>query len=182
MRSWGSIVNKGATGKFHVSRWLVVCVLVIGAVAITYFIVPAALERSKAATNRAAELFNMRQIMIAMLNYASDHDNQFPPDLGTLALKGLIIPDDVLTPGRAAPTLPPSDPAALKIWVNDNAAIVYLYDPALNSGTDPNRVVLLGPIGSDGANIGYADARIVFKPRAEAEQIISAAKASLPSR
>jgi len=107
------------------------------------------LSRAREITKRAVDASNLRGIGMAIIVYASDHGDQFPPDLQTLVADGSVSPKQFIDPssGNAPPRCDYYYVTGLA--VKDPAGWIVAYsDPAYHNG--------------EGANVLYLDSSVRF--------------------
>jgi prepilin-type processing-associated H-X9-DG protein len=126
---------------------------------------------------------NMKQIGQALLLYANENSQKYPPDLGTLLVTQEITAEVFLCPSTGL-----TPPSGLGQWTREkqvawvNANTSYAYRGAGKTNTLPKSYILLyekldHPDGS-GINVLYGDGHVEFKPANEARQILKELGAS----
>jgi prepilin-type processing-associated H-X9-DG protein len=136
------------------------------------------LNRAREQANRVKSASNLRQIGLAAMMYANDHQGQFPPDLATMVKKEDLTPSVFINP-RTDTTPPPAGNAdANAEWVEEHSDYVWL-----GKGKNANKVTpqtwlahekLEG--NNDGINVLFGDGHVEFMTIPEAQQGIERAK------
>lgn len=134
---------------------------------------------------------NMRQILLAALMYADDHDGQFPPSLDVLLRTEDISAEVFTCPASSlvpAPGATADDQAAsMRADPAHYLSYVYLGRGMTNDPNTPLQIVLYEPLsdhGGDGINVGYSDGSVIWMNRQQAISAINAAvsaAATLPT-
>jgi len=137
-----------------------------------------ALNRAREQAKRVKSAANLRQIGMGAMMYANNHNNKFPPDLGTMAREEDLTAAVFKNPrmnDRSPP--PPANPKLLAGWVDQNSD--YVWAGAGQDTTAGAHVPLAyekPEQNADGINILYADGHVEFVPMPQATQEIQKAK------
>jgi len=116
-----------------------------------------AMARARVTARRVASMNNLKQMGLAVLMYAQDHDNKLPDDLKTLEKYGVT--------GRVLES--PRKP-------NDFTGPSYIYIPGQSTSTDPQNIVAYENPAflEDGTNAVFLDGHVEFlKPEAFREKL-----------
>jgi len=131
---------------------------------------------------------NMRQILLAVVMYANDHDGQFPPSLDVLLTTEdieasvFLCPQTNLTP---APGATAADQAAsMRADPGHYLSYIYLGHGLSNDPSVPLQIVLYEPLSEhgDGINVGYSDGFVTWMNRQQAIAAINAAVSAAATR
>ncbi len=122
------------------------------------------LSRARGMAKRAVDAANLRGLGQAVQVYASDHGNQFPPDLQTLVSTGTVSATQLVDPSSGN-TPPRCDYYyAAGLVGNDPVGWIIAYsDPANHNG--------------EGANVLYVDTRVSFEKEPRLTQELDRFKA-----
>ena len=163
---------------------------VAGAGIVMGFTLPA-LAKAQEAARRASCFNNIRQIGIAMFQYAADHDDKFPKTLGELMHAGyLTTPRVFVCPSDSRPFkfeikvngAAPADPMDFKHFaVADLDRAIdpicsYVKVPGLNHDADANAMILYekdGAHNGEGRNCMFNDGRVQWLPEAEFRRLLA---------
>lgn len=144
----------------------------LGAVTATTAIVIPSLQRARAAARQVQTASNQRQILLALMNYATSHHGTLPPDLGTLVQDGQIKTPAAFTlflevgsKTKVPPELANSTRDQQAAWVNENCVYTFLLAGRKISDINaPSQTAALVPKDADHAtarvNVGFADGHV----------------------
>jgi type II secretion system protein G len=117
----------------------------------------------------------MRGIAQAIFLYSNDHNDNPPPDLGTLCLNGDVDLPNFVCPGGggAVPdnwkTMPPKEQAA---WVNAHTDYLLLPGKLDLSAEAPLLVEKLDDHAANGANVAFRDGHVEFLRIADLHKLL----------
>ena len=146
-----------------------------GATAMGTGILLPSISRSRELADRVKSASNERQIGLAILLYATDHQGKFPEHLGELVTENLD-PGTFISPKNKIAVPTDLDTDAKKIdWINTHSDYVYV-GKGLTSSATPATVVLYedqNPDASEahGVNVLYGDGHVAFVDATTANQI-----------
>lgn len=134
-----------------------------------------ALNRAREQANRVKSASNLRQIGLGAVMYANNHDQKFPPDLGTIAADEDLAPSVFMNPRIDHGPAPaaPRDPKQLARWVNQHSD--YVWTGAGKSVTVPADVIIAyekPEQNAEGINLLFANGSVAFLPMQEANKLI----------
>ncbi|MEM6394590.1 MAG: hypothetical protein AAF797_17625 [Planctomycetota bacterium] len=98
-----------------------------------------ALGAARASALQVHQMSNARQIAVAQMVYANDHNNRFADHVGQLVAGGYLIPDIVVQRGTAVPAMPADQ---LADWSRQTSAFTLVPLPALDDIAEPHNTVL----------------------------------------
>jgi hypothetical protein len=143
-----------------------------------------ALGSARQSARQVQSMSNLRQVLVAMHNYAADHDRTFPTQTGDLIRLG-YLPDPAVFVSPASGKQPPwnfgeLDEARQARWVRENSS--YILIPVVGGFDDvpqPATHILLFERPEDAANpgkiaLGYADGHAEMREAWEAFELIEA--------
>ena len=128
------------------------------------------LHQSRKLSRRMESASNERQIGLGILFYATDHDGNYPPNLGALLQVENIRPDIFVDPasGTKLPASVQSEPTspAAAAWVDQHGDFVYQGAGLTSAGAGPNRAVVVQrkAFDGDGMNVLYGDGSVRYVP------------------
>lgn len=132
---------------------------------------------------------NIRQILLAVMMYANDHNGQFPPSPDALLATEDIDAPAVLCPETSlspAPGATAADRAAsMRADPAHYLSYIYLGRGLTNDASTPLQIILYEPLsdhGGDGINVGYSDGSVAWMNRKEAIAAINAAVSAAATR
>ena len=134
------------------------------------------LNRARETANRVKCASNMRQIGLALLQYANDHHGQYPPRLEELILDGNINSNVFVCPDSIDTPAPGSTPQAQAAALSSGGHESYIYVPNLNSSVSAETIVLYEPLSDhagQGMNILFGDGHVEFDPNPSAGRMIA---------
>lgn len=131
------------------------------------FLLPA-LAKAQEAARRASCMNNIRQIGLAMIQYAGDNDDKFPPSFGVLLKQGYLTTPKVFYCPSGGAMPPPDFPQDLKNADVDemNALLAnssYVMVKGITHAADVNAVVVYekeGAHGNEGLNCFFNDGHV----------------------
>jgi prepilin-type processing-associated H-X9-DG protein len=139
------------------------------------------LNKARETANRAKCASNEHQIGLGILLYQNEHNQKYPPDLGTLVKEEQLTPAVFVCPSgnnEVPAEIAAGTPDEQAKWVNEHADYVYL-GKGLKGNVDATRVIAYeqdGAHGNDGMNLLYGDGHVEWQMRAVAMQQIQAAQ------
>ena len=137
-----------------------------------------ALNRAREQANRVKSASNLRQIGMGAIMYANNHNQKFPPDLGTMAQEedlAASVFKNPRVPDRSPP--PPANPKSLSKWINQNSDYVWVgAGKDATAGADVPLAYEKPEQNAEGVNILYADGHVEFVVMPEARQQIQKAR------
>ncbi len=132
---------------------------------------------------------NMRQILLAALLYANDHDGKFPPSLDVLLATEYISAETFVCPASSLMPAPGATAAAQVASMRADPAhylsYIYLGRGLTNDPNIPLQIILYEPLsdhGGDGINVGYSDGSVAWLDRKQAIAAINAAVSAAATR
>lgn len=136
--------------------------------ALAVSIILPALNRARETANRVKSASNLRQIGIAMYQYADQHEGKFPATLGDVAIAGDLSADVFVSP--SSNTAAPGnvvDKQKLAEWVNESSDFVYLGAGKTNHASPEDVLAYEKPDihGHDGFNVLFGDGHIEWLNR-----------------
>lgn len=159
----------------------------VGGAALGASILLPSLNRARETANRVKSASNLRQIGMACMLYANEHDHKYPPDMGTL-LKTEDITIDVFLSPRTSTSIPASvksgDVDAMTKWVDASGDFKYL-GAGLSDSAAPEVVLAHERLDrklADGINVLFADGHVEFILLKEWPQIEKASKEALEKK
>jgi len=148
------------------------------------FFVPAIVSAQESA-RRAACLNNEKQIMLALIQYAGDHDDKYPETLGILLKERYLNTHKVfICPssgrgGQFRSVFPPGNLADLPL--EELRKIDELADFVLVKGVshadDADTIIIYeknGAHGGEGRNVGFNDGHVKWYPEHEFQRLLAA--------
>jgi len=132
---------------------------------------------------------NMRQILLAALLYADDHNGKFPPSLDVLLATEDISAEPFVCPASSlmpAPGATAADQAAsMRADLAHHLSYIYLGRGLNNDPNFPLQIILYEPLsdhGGTGINVGYSDGSVAWMNRKDAIAAINAALSAAATR
>lgn len=132
---------------------------------------------------------DMREILLAALMYANEHNGQFPPSLDVLLATEDITSDIFVCPSSSltsAPGATAADQAAsMRADPAHYLSYIYLGRGLTNDASTPLQIILYEPLtdhGGAGINIGYSDGSVAWLDRKQAITAINAGVSAAATR
>jgi len=149
----------------------------IGVAAVSVSVLLPSLSRAREQANRIKCASNERQIGQAILLYTNDHNNKYPPDLGSLLVEDIspivfICPD---TNTRAPANIAHMTQEQQAQWVNEHSDYIYVGKDLTSDKATGETVVLYekpGNHGEDGMNMLFGDGHVEFDRMPDAQRAI----------
>ena len=170
--------------------WIVIPIALLELVSL--FSIVLALEplvRPRDGSTRLECNVHMREILLAALMYANEHNGQFPPSLDVLLATEDITPDIFVCPSSnltSAPGATAADQAAsMRADPAHYLSYIYLGRGLTNDASTPLQIILYEPLtdhGGAGINVAYSDGSVTWMNRKQAIAAISAAVSAAASR
>src|ERR1019366_4328993 len=149
---------------------------IIGPAALMTSVLLPSLNRARDQANRVKSMSNERQIGQAMIMYANENKQKYPPDLGTLVKTEDITASVFINPDSNTQLPPGLTRDQQADWVNVHSDYIYL-----GSGFGPNvpadQIMLYekpGAHGGQGMGLLYNDGHVEWQNTAEAMREIDA--------
>jgi len=136
-----------------------------------------ALNRAREQANRIKCASNMKQIGLAAIMYANNHNRQFPDSLETLLSdQDLTSAVFVCPSSRDVPAAGPTTRAVLAdLKKPGHESFIYVGSGLMSDTAGPNDVVLYEPLadhGNEGMNVLFGDGAVKWLTAAEAQPIL----------
>ncbi len=152
--------------------------------AITTLIAPL-IEKSRQKAISVSSMSNERQLLLAMMMYAANHQGVFPADLGSLVSDGEIQGSvlSVFIDPASGQSVPADVAGGTKdqqaAWVNGNAGYVFLApSQKISQIHQPSETIVIVPKDSDHATqpvpVGFADGHCEITKAARVQQLLHA--------
>jgi len=150
---------------------------IIGPAALMASILAPALSRSREQANRVKSMSNERQIGQAMIMYANENKQKYPPDLGTLVKAEEFIPASTFISPDSNTQVPPGLTRDQQAdWVNVHSDYIYL-GSGLGTNGPADQILLYekpGAHGGQGMGLLYNDGHVEWQNTGEAMREIDA--------
>jgi hypothetical protein len=147
------------------------------------FLLPA-VAKAQDSARRASCMGNTRQLGLALIQYAGDHDDAFPPTLGVLLKDGYLTTTKVFMCPSAARRLPDDFPPGMNFKDADLAVLNkveelgdYVFVKGITHAADADAVVLYekdGAHGGEGRNVFFNDGHCKWYPEAGFQRLLKA--------
>ena len=135
-----------------------------------------ALNRARETANRVKCASNERQIGLALLMYANEHNQKYPPDLGTLVKAEDLNPAVFVCPDSHTEVPPGLTHDQQADWTNVHADYIYLGN-GLGNGVPAEQILVYekpGAHSGQGMNLLYGDGHVEWQNTGEAMREIDA--------
>lgn len=175
-------------GKRPPVAWIVISIALLELV-LVFTLASGSLVRPRDGSPRLKCADNMREILLAILMYANEHNGQFPPSLDVLLVTEDINAETFVCPSSSltwAPGATAADQAAsMRADPAHYLSYIYLGRGLSNDPGVPLQIVLYEPLsdhGGDGINVGYSDGSVTWMNRQQAIAAINAAISAAATR
>lgn len=171
-------IERNAAFLASAARRIAILTIPLSLLATGSYLLPPA-GHSRPAANRIKCSSNMRQIGLALVMYANENHDCFPPDLPTLLRNEEITAHIFICPSSdddvdSSTTQPSADSV---IPGTSHCSYIYFPDPALRATTvSPGRIMLIEPTSNhdgDGMNVLYADDHVDWLEKKEADRVLA---------
>lgn len=153
-------------------------VMALYAIPMEISVILPALNKAREQAKRVTSASNLRQIGIGAIMYANNHNQKFPPDLGTMAQEqdlAASVFKNPRVPDRSPPR--PANPKLLSRWINQNSDYVWIgAGKDVTAGPDVPLAYEKPEQNAGAINILYADGHVEFVTMPEARQQIQKAR------